>query len=159
MNATATRLAKAVSLTVLAAVIGAGAGWLAPTLYGKIGTATTTATVRHGDYSRFFVNRDESLVLFTAAWCPVCRHTRNFLDQHGIAYTDMDIEADAGHAALYETLGVDVIPVIMTREKMLPGFDEDTISGWLTELRQTAPQQTGMSSIVGAARAPAIVSQ
>jgi len=33
------------------------------------------------------------VTLYSAPWCPDCRAARRFLDQHRIAYTDINIEA------------------------------------------------------------------
>ena len=32
------------------------------------------------------------LQLYTATWCRDCREAKRFLDEHGIAYTEIDIE-------------------------------------------------------------------
>lgn len=39
-----------------------------------------------------------NLVLYTAAWCRDCREAKRFLDRHGIAYTQVDIESTPGAA-------------------------------------------------------------
>lgn len=39
-----------------------------------------------------------NLVLYTAAWCRDCREAKRFLDKHGIAYTQVDIESTPGAA-------------------------------------------------------------
>ncbi len=137
MSPSSIRLLKVATLILLAAAIGAGAGWLLPTAYQKLrGTSAAATYVRSGDYSLYFAGRGEPIIVFSTSWCPVCRATRHFLDQQGVAYFDMDIETDARHAALYATLGVDVIPVIMMHDKMLPGSDESTLHDWIVGLKQ-----------------------
>ena len=32
--------------------------------------------------------------LYATSWCPDCRRARQFLDAHGIAYTEIDVDAD-----------------------------------------------------------------
>ncbi len=43
-------------------------------------------------------DREMNLVLYTAAWCRDCREAKRFLDKHGIAYTQVDIESTPGAA-------------------------------------------------------------
>jgi mycoredoxin len=31
---------------------------------------------------------------YFASWCPDCRRARQFLDKHGIQYTEIDVEAN-----------------------------------------------------------------
>lgn len=38
------------------------------------------------------------LVLYTASWCRDCREAKRFLQQHGIPFTEVDIEATPGAA-------------------------------------------------------------
>lgn len=38
------------------------------------------------------------LVLYSAAWCRDCREAKRFLQKHGIAFTEVDIERTPGAA-------------------------------------------------------------
>lgn len=38
------------------------------------------------------------ITLYTAFWCPDCRTAKRFLDQHNLAYTEIDIEITPGAA-------------------------------------------------------------
>lgn len=147
----ATFLAKA-GLVLLAVCVGAsvgtGIGWLLPTLHTALrGDAHGQAAIREADFSVYFTRRQESVLMFSTSWCPVCRRAREFFDAQGIAYHDMDIEADAHNSKLYDTLGVDVIPVIMVRNKMLTGFDEGTLRTWITELRLAEQPSEALNKI------------
>ena len=51
------------------------------------------------------------LRLYSAAWCRDCREAKRFLDQHGLAYTEIDIEATPGAAEeLLRHVGKRAIP-------------------------------------------------
>jgi mycoredoxin len=39
-----------------------------------------------------------NLVLYTAFWCRDCREAKRFLEKHGIAFTEVDIESTPGAA-------------------------------------------------------------
>lgn len=38
------------------------------------------------------------LTLYSAAWCRDCREAKRFLNKHGFAYTEIDIESTPGAA-------------------------------------------------------------
>ncbi|MGC8549349.1 MAG: glutaredoxin family protein [Acidobacteriaceae bacterium] len=38
------------------------------------------------------------LLVYSAVWCRDCREAKRFLDQHGIPYTEVDIEETPGAA-------------------------------------------------------------
>ncbi|MEM8858538.1 MAG: mycoredoxin [Chloroflexota bacterium] len=42
---------------------------------------------------------DNEIVLYGTSWCGDCHRARWFFDNYGIAYTDIDIEADEAAAA------------------------------------------------------------
>lgn len=51
------------------------------------------------------------MVLYTAAWCRDCRAAKRFLDEHGIAYTEVDIESTPGASEeLLRNVGKRAIP-------------------------------------------------
>ncbi len=37
--------------------------------------------------------------VYTAGWCRDCRAAKQFLDEHGIAYTEINVDADAAASA------------------------------------------------------------
>jgi glutaredoxin len=39
-----------------------------------------------------------TLLVYTAAWCRDCREAKRFLQKHGLAYTEIDIETTPGAA-------------------------------------------------------------
>lgn len=42
--------------------------------------------------------RDMQVTVYSAFWCRDCREAKRFLDQHGIPYTEIDIERVPGAA-------------------------------------------------------------
>jgi glutaredoxin len=52
-----------------------------------------------------------TLTLYSAPWCRDCREAKRFLDQHQIAYTEIDIESTPGAAEeLLRNVGKRAIP-------------------------------------------------
>ncbi len=51
------------------------------------------------------------LVVYSAAWCRDCREAKRFLERHGIAYTEIDIEKTPGASdEVYRHVGKRAIP-------------------------------------------------
>ena len=51
------------------------------------------------------------LKVYTAGWCRDCREAKRFLDKHGIAYTEVDIERVPGAADdVQQNVGKKAIP-------------------------------------------------
>jgi mycoredoxin len=42
--------------------------------------------------------RDMQVIVYSAFWCRDCREAKRFLEQHGIPYTEIDIERVPGAA-------------------------------------------------------------
>lgn len=52
-----------------------------------------------------------TLLLYTASWCRDCREAKRFLEKHGIAFQEIDIENTPGAAqAVISNVGKRAIP-------------------------------------------------
>ncbi|MGO9939718.1 MAG: glutaredoxin family protein [Terracidiphilus sp.] len=52
--------------------------------------------------------------VYTAAWCRDCRAAKQFLDSHGIAYTEINVDADlAASEELIRHVGKRAIPQLV----------------------------------------------
>ena len=52
--------------------------------------------------------------MFGVAWCGDCRAARKFLDSHGIAYTEIDVDRDpAARAELVHRVGKRAVPQLV----------------------------------------------
>jgi mycoredoxin len=52
--------------------------------------------------------------VYTAAWCRDCRAAKQFLDSHGIAYTEINVDADPqASAELIRRVGKRAIPQLV----------------------------------------------
>jgi glutaredoxin len=59
-------------------------------------------------------HREMKLVLYTAAWCRDCREAKRFLEKHGIAYTEVDIEVTPGASEeVFRHVGKRAIPQLV----------------------------------------------
>lgn len=57
---------------------------------------------------------DMKVQVYTASWCRDCRAAKQFLDTHGIAYTEINVDADpAASAEVVRHVGKRAIPQLV----------------------------------------------
>jgi glutaredoxin 3 len=64
--------------------------------------------------------------LYTTAWCPYCSRARSLLRQRGVAFVDIDIEAEPGRRAemIRRAGGRRSVPQIFISGEHIGGSDE-----------------------------------
>lgn len=64
-----------------------------------------------------------ALTVYSASWCRDCREAKRFLDQHNIAYTEIDIEHTPGAAAdVVANVGKRAIPQFVLDGKWIQPY-------------------------------------
>ena len=52
--------------------------------------------------------------VYTTAWCRDCRSAKQFLEAHGVAYTEINVDADpSASAAVIEHVGKRAVPQLV----------------------------------------------
>lgn len=64
----------------------------------------------------------DGVIMFSTDWCGYCKQARRYFAQHGIAYTEYDIEKDRRARAAYDRLGGRGVPVILVGKSQMTGF-------------------------------------
>ena len=64
----------------------------------------------------------QGVTLYSAVWCGYCRQAKAWLAGHGVAYTNIDIDAPGGAQALAQAGGGTGIPVLVVDGRPLGGF-------------------------------------
>jgi glutaredoxin 3 len=64
--------------------------------------------------------------LYTTAWCPFCARAKALLRQKGVAYTDIDVEAEPGRRAemIERSGGRRTVPQIFIDGEHIGGCDD-----------------------------------
>jgi glutaredoxin 3 len=63
--------------------------------------------------------------MYTTGWCPFCDHARSLLERRGVAWTEIDIEAEpARRAEMIERSGRRSVPQIFIGTRHVGGSDE-----------------------------------
>lgn len=64
-------------------------------------------------------------VMFSAAWCGYCRQAKAYLAQHGVAYTDVDIDTPAGKIAFAKASSENGIPFLLKNGEGIRGYSKE----------------------------------
>jgi glutaredoxin 3 len=71
-------------------------------------------------------------IIYSATWCAFCHAVKDYLDKLGVAYDDLDVEADPKNAEQSVTKsGQRGIPVIDIDGDIIVGFDRSKIDAAL----------------------------
>jgi glutaredoxin 3 len=63
--------------------------------------------------------------MYTTGWCPFCDYARSLLERRGVAWTEIDIEAEpARRAEMIERSGRRSVPQIFIGTRHVGGSDE-----------------------------------
>ena len=65
------------------------------------------------------------VLIYTTSWCPFCRRAKALLKEKGVAFTELDIEADPAHRkAMIESSGRSTVPQIFINGQGVGGSDD-----------------------------------
>lgn len=64
------------------------------------------------------------VVMYSAAWCGVCRKAKRYLQAQGIPFQERDIDASRENRRRFEALGGKGVPLILVGEEKMRGFSE-----------------------------------
>ena len=69
------------------------------------------------------------ITLYTTRSCPYCKMTRQFLQEHNIEYTDIDVTDDAAaQEEMIDKAHQRAVPVVDIDGQIVVGFDEERLS-------------------------------
>jgi glutaredoxin len=72
------------------------------------------------------------VVMYVMPGCGYCEAARQHLRARGVAWTERDIEADAGASDEFDAYGARGTPLILVDGKRVLGFDPERIDALLT---------------------------
>jgi len=80
------------------------------------GTPETAAPVSIGDVD---------VVVYTTSWCPVCKRAKSWMNAHGMAYDERDVEASVAYSRELHALNPrGSIPTFDVEGQVLVGFSD-----------------------------------
>ena len=115
------RMLRQIATTLALVVCAAVAGWVGAhalrSLRGDVG-------VQAGDYSAIVREAGHPVVLFTLTTCAHCANARRALDAMQVDYVAYEVDASPDAKALYLQLGARSVPVLVTADRRIVGFQE-----------------------------------
>jgi len=71
----------------------------------------------------------KNITLYSTPTCPFCKMTRNYFEEHGIKYKDIDVSvSEEAQKEMIEKSGTMSVPVIDIDGKIITGFNEEEIT-------------------------------
>lgn len=68
--------------------------------------------------------QSKSVRIFTDSLCPWCESAKRFCTEHGIEFTEVDVQADRrGYREMVLMTGQHGVPVVQVGEKAIVGWD------------------------------------
>lgn len=71
---------------------------------------------------------ETNIIIFGTDWCPYCEQTKEYLNSRNVQYYWVDIEETAENSALFNRFDIDVIPLIITKDLFIEGFNKDELN-------------------------------
>lgn len=71
------------------------------------------------------------VVLYSAAWCGVCKKAKAYMQAKAIAYTEYDIETTRKGREDFRRLNGTGVPIILVGEQRMNGFDATRLQSML----------------------------
>lgn len=107
--------------TVLALVVAAACGW-----FGTLALRQLRAgpAVQAGDYRSIVAAARHPVVLFATTTCRYCRQARQLLETLGVDHAVLEIDASDAARRLFAQLDASGVPVLVTNDVRILGFDE-----------------------------------
>lgn len=112
------------SFLTYGAILAAGLaiGWGAPRLYERLKPAYT-----EGDYSAYYAGTATNVVVYGTPTCPYCAKTRDYLREHHIQFTDLDVTSNPKAKSDFASLGSRNVPVVLIGRRRINGFSPSAL--------------------------------
>jgi glutaredoxin len=69
---------------------------------------------------------EKTVVLYGTSWCIYCKQTRAYFKEHGIEFTDYDVENPTVQEK-FKALGGAQVPLIFIGDEKIQGFNQEAI--------------------------------
>jgi glutaredoxin len=122
--------------TVALVVIAAACGWSATF---AIRWLRAEPALQAGDFSAIVASAGRPVVLFATTTCPYCGKARDLLDALKVQHVVYDIDVSESARALYARLHANSVPVLVTTDLRITGFDEARYRSTLAPLVPHSP--------------------
>lgn len=84
----------------------------------KSGATTTTTTAKKPPQQK----QQPEIVMYSAAWCGVCKQAKAYFAKNKVQYTDYDVETSAAGKAFYAKMEKKTVPIFLIDGEIQKGF-------------------------------------
>lgn len=82
--------------------------------------------VLEADYSQVVSKYNSPVVVFTIEGCPFCHKAKEFLTEYELEFVEVDLGLSENSEYFLNHIGGDSVPVLITSNKQIVGFDSKT---------------------------------
>ena len=76
--------------------------------------------------------RQQSIVMYSAEWCGVCKKAKKYFNARRIPYKELDIDKNKQARREFQMLGGKGVPLILVGDHRMAGFDQRFFDRWRT---------------------------
>ena len=73
----------------------------------------------------------KKVVIYTTSWCPACKAAKQYLNEKGISYQEIDVEKSPDGRQAFQHLGGTGVPLIVVGDKTMTGFNPSALDAML----------------------------
>lgn len=106
-----------------------------------------------GDHGTVLRRADGEVILFSLSTCPYCRQARTWLEAHHVRFKELIVDTDAQAERLFDELKEEGVPVLVTRDRMIRGFDADAYAQAIAGKAKLA-DRPGSAEVADTRRSP-----
>lgn len=74
------------------------------------------------------------IVIFSTAWCSVCKQAKAYMQEKGLAYQEYDIEKSEQNRRMFAKLDGKGVPIILVGKRRMQGFNPLLFEAMLAHL-------------------------
>lgn len=67
-------------------------------------------------------SKNKNVIMYSAAWCGICKKAKKYFSQNNISYTEYDIDKNAAAKKRHKAMGATGVPVIFIGNRRMNGF-------------------------------------
>ena len=88
---------------------------------------TDVPLVQQGNFQKYYVTKNNPVMLLGASWCQFCKKTRALFEKQQVNFIDYDVEKNKVAKAIFDELNGKGFPLILIGNTRINGFDEQAI--------------------------------
>jgi glutaredoxin len=80
-------------------------------------------------------SKNKNVIMYSAAWCGICKKARNYFKKNKILFKEYDVENSAKGKRDYKKLRGTGVPIILVNNKRMNGFSENKFRSLFNQVK------------------------